>query len=108
MNTGNNDKKYWTIGEVTKLTGIKQSVLRFWEQEFEQLRPIKNKFGHRMYTKKEIDTILKIKDLLYTKKMTIKGAKELLENSNKKEFNVKIIKEGLEELLKILRKKEGL
>ena len=105
MNIGN--KEYWTIREVSEITGVKKTVLRFWEQEFEQLKPIKNKFGHRAYTKKDIDIILKIKNLLYEQKITIKGAKELLKNqsySNNKKVDIKRIKKGLEEILQILRK----
>ena len=62
MNIGNDEKKYWTIKEVSDLTKVKQTTLRFWEQEFFQLRPIKNKFGHRVYTKKDIDIGIKIID----------------------------------------------
>ena len=80
MSIGNNfadnkeEQKYKTIGEVASLTGLKTSVLRFWETEFEDLSPKKNKFGHRVYTEKDIEIIFKIKDLLYEQGLTIKGA----------------------------------
>ncbi|HOJ63784.1 MAG TPA: MerR family transcriptional regulator [Spirochaetota bacterium] len=107
MNIGN--KEYFTIGEVSELTGIKETVLRFWEKEFSQLKPIKSKFGHRMYTRNDIEIILKIKELLYEKKMTIKGAREALNNnSTNKKVDLKIIKKGLEEMLEILQKKREL
>jgi len=104
MNIGNDEKKYWTIKEVSDLTKVKQTTLRFWEQEFFQLRPIKNKFGHRVYTKKDIDIILKIKNFLYTKKMTIKGTKELLNENKNREVDLKKIKKDLLDLLEILKK----
>lgn len=78
MNTGNDEEKYYSIGDVSKLTGIKPTVLRFWESEFSQLSPVKNKFGHRVYSEKEIRLIKEIKKLLYDEGLTIKGAKNLL------------------------------
>ncbi len=65
MNTGNNKKKFYTIGEVSDITGVKPSVLRFWEEEFEELSPAKTKFVHRAYSKSNIDLIITIKKLLY-------------------------------------------
>lgn len=101
MSTGN---KYFTIGEVTSKTGVKQTVLRFWESEFEILEPIKNKFGHRAYTDKDIAIVLMIKNLLYDKGMTIKGAKKSL--INKEEIPLPInsneLKNKLMEILDIL------
>ncbi|RMF07372.1 MAG: MerR family transcriptional regulator [Candidatus Neomarinimicrobiota bacterium] len=71
-------KLYYSIGEVSEITGIKPYVLRFWESEFRQLNPPKNRAGNRIYRQKDIDLILKIKSLLYEKKFTIKGAQEVL------------------------------
>ena len=71
-------KLYYSISEVTELTGLKQYVLRYWESEFDALQPTKNRAGNRIYTQEEIDTILKIKKLLYEEKYTIEGAKRKL------------------------------
>jgi DNA-binding transcriptional MerR regulator len=72
------EKLYYSIGEVTRITGIEAYVLRFWETEFPSLKPRKNKKGHRTYRKKDIEIILKIKELLYDNKFTIPGAREVL------------------------------
>ncbi len=87
-------KLYYSISEVSKLTSVEQYILRYWETEFEQLRPQKNRAGNRIYTNKDIDIILKIKTLLREKKYTIEGAKQILnslteqqELSEKEEFN---------------------
>ena len=67
-------KLYYSIGEVSQLTGLKQYVLRYWETEFPQLRPAKNSAGNRTYKVKDLEYIYLIKDLLYSQKFTIKGA----------------------------------
>ena len=69
-------KLYYSIGEVSKLTNLKAYVLRYWESEFNQLNPPKNRAGNRTYRQRDIDIIIKIKDLLYEKKYTIEGAKK--------------------------------
>jgi len=74
-------KLYYSISEVSKIVDVEQYVLRYWETEFEQLSPQKNRAGNRIYTNKEIQLILKIKNLLKEKKFTIEGAKKILENS---------------------------
>ena len=71
-------KLYYSISEVCKLTGLKSYVLRYWETEFRELNPPKNRAGNRTYRKKDIDTINKIKELLYDKKFTIEGARNQL------------------------------
>ena len=71
-------KVYYTIGEVEKVTGIKQHILRFWESEFSVLNPKRNRSGIRAYQERNIQTILLIKDLLYKQKFTIEGAKRKL------------------------------
>ena len=71
-------KLYYSIGEVSTITELKQYVLRYWETEFKQLSPVKNKAGNRTYRQKDIDMILKIKDLLYNQKFTIDGARHVL------------------------------
>ena len=79
-------KLYYSISEVSKITDIEQYVLRYWETEFEQLNPQKNRAGNRIYTNKDIRLILYIKELLREKKYTIEGAKKILEDyeQNKK------------------------
>ena len=77
-NTGSIKKLYYSIGEVSKITNLKQYVLRYWETEFKQLNPNKNKAGNRTYRQKDIDTILQIKNLLYKEKFTIVGARKML------------------------------
>ena len=75
-------KLYYSISEVSKITNIEQYVLRYWETEFEQLGPQKNRAGNRIYTNKDIQMILYIKELLREKKYTIEGEKKILsENS---------------------------
>lgn len=73
-------KLYYSISEVSKITAIEQYVLRYWETEFEQLRPQKNRAGNRIYTNKDIQLIMHIKTLLRERKYTIEGAKKILEN----------------------------
>ncbi len=104
MSIGN--KTYFTIGEVSELTGVKPTVLRFWEQEFEELSPVKNKFGHRVYRDVDVGVVLTLKELLYDKRLTIEGAKLFLRDSEKKESHPKILKQKLLELLDILKKME--
>ena len=74
-------KLYYSIGEVSELTGLKAYVLRYWETEFIQLKPLKNRAGNRTYRQRDIDTILKIKNLLYKDKFTIEGARKVISNS---------------------------
>ncbi len=71
-------KLYYSISEVSKLTGLEQYILRYWETEFEQLKPSKNRAGNRIYTNKDINLILKIKKLLREEKYTIEGAKKII------------------------------
>ena len=116
-------KLYYSIGEVSILTKLKPYVLRYWETEFKQLKPPKNRAGNRTYRQSDIDLILFIKDLLYNKKFTIEGARtqiasmdEGIDSKEKveKEVTVKAasvnkenlvkIKQELEKLLELLRK----
>ena len=75
-------KLYYSIGEVSKLVGLKSYVLRYWETEFKQLTPPKNRAGNRTYRQKDIDLILKIKNLLHVKKFTIEGARSVISSKN--------------------------
>ena len=73
-------KLYYSISEVSKLSELEQYILRYWETEFEQLKPSKNRAGNRIYTNKDIKMIELIKKLLREKKFTIEGAKKILSN----------------------------
>jgi DNA-binding transcriptional MerR regulator len=73
-------KLYYSISEVSKLTDLEQYILRYWETEFDQLKPSKNRAGNRIYTNKDIKMILLIKNLLREEKYTIEGAKKILDD----------------------------
>ena len=96
------DKKYLSISEVSALCNIKSHTLRFWEKEFEQLRPVTRKGNRRYYQSKDIELIKQIQSLLYEEGMTITGAKKSLQSS-KKQFsgdgNEQKLVEELEDLL---------
>ncbi len=72
-------KMYYSISEVSGMTGVKAHVLRYWETEFPSLRPKKNRAGNRNYRPKDIKAILVIRDLLYREKFTINGARKKLQ-----------------------------
>ena len=72
------DKLYYRIGEVETITGIPAYVLRYWEAEFKLLRPKKNPAGQRLYRRRDIDLVLRIKTLLYDERLTLEGAKKRL------------------------------
>ncbi|MDP6570090.1 MAG: MerR family transcriptional regulator [Candidatus Marinimicrobia bacterium] len=115
-------KLYYSISEVSEVTGLKQYVLRYWETEFSQLKPTKNRAGNRTYRSSDIDLIMEIKSLLYERKFTIKGAKQYLKEppkqqavnktisankiikiSNKMDLDtLKDMRKGLGELIKII------
>lgn len=71
-------KAYYSIGEVCDLTGLKPHVLRYWETQFDVLRPTKNRAGNRVFRPKDIELILLVKNLLYDQKYTIEGANQKL------------------------------
>ena len=75
-------KLYYSISEVSEITKLKAYVLRYWETEFSHLSPPKNRAGNRTYRQKDIEIILKIKDLLYNKKYTIDGARNCLKDKD--------------------------
>jgi DNA-binding transcriptional MerR regulator len=77
------DKLYFRIGEVSDLVGVEPYVLRYWESEFPSVGPKKSDTGHRMYRRKEVELLLKIKYLLYEKKYTIEGARQYLSGESK-------------------------
>jgi DNA-binding transcriptional MerR regulator len=98
-----NNKIYYKIGEVCEITELKPSILRFWEKQFKQLKPVKVGSKHRYYTTKHIDIIKKIKHMLYEEKLTIEGAKLKLNNSDENINNSnELIHEIKKELLEIL------
>jgi DNA-binding transcriptional MerR regulator len=71
-------KLYYSISEVSKITDLEQYVLRYWESEFDHLKPAKNRAGNRIYTNRDIKLILYIKKLLRDERYTIEGAKQVL------------------------------
>ncbi|MCX7857660.1 MAG: MerR family transcriptional regulator [Deltaproteobacteria bacterium] len=98
------ERLFYRIKEVCDITGLKPHVLRYWEQEFKNIRPKKSPKGHRLYRKSDLETILKIKKLLYEDRFTIDGAKKYL--ASRKDI-LEDIKTDLEEILNILKKGEG-
>jgi DNA-binding transcriptional MerR regulator len=79
MPANEDDKSLYKIGEVCKMADVQPYVLRYWETEFPSLAPNKSGGGQRLYTRREIDVILRIKQLLYSEGFTIAGAKKKLE-----------------------------
>ena len=104
-------KLYYSIGEVSKMVSLKSYVLRYWETEFKQLTPPKNRAGNRTYRQKDIDLIIQIKDLLHGKKFTIEGARSVISSKNsgvtaKKSIDKKIIiqlKNELQQILQVIK-----
>jgi DNA-binding transcriptional MerR regulator len=78
------EQTFFTISEVGQLTGVKPYVIRYWETQFGALRPARRDSGQRKFTQKEVDAVLRIKDLLYEKRFTIAGAKRLLKQETRK------------------------
>jgi len=93
-------KRYFTIGEVGDLCGVKPHVLRYWEQEFTQLRPMKRRGNRRYYQHHEVLMIRRIRDLLYDQGFTISGARnkiqEMLQAEREKARNGEVLLEGVE------------
>ncbi len=78
------DKLYFRIGEVSALLGVETYVLRYWETEFPSLAPKKSGTGHRLYRRKDVELLLRIKHLLYEKRFTIEGARQSLQSESPK------------------------
>jgi DNA-binding transcriptional MerR regulator len=95
-------KRYFTIGEVGDLCGVKPHVLRYWEQEFTQLRPMKRRGNRRYYQHHEVLMIRRIRDLLYDQGFTITGARnkmqELLQSERDKKRNGEVMLDGVDVL----------
>jgi len=106
------EKLYFRIGEVARLCCLPAYVLRFWETEFPQLKPIKSNTGQRMYRHKDVENVLRIKNLLYNEGFTIAGARQQLRHEKvdqsilafpqKRPAELKQIGQGLRDILTIL------
>jgi len=102
------DKLYFKIGEVADIVGVEAYVLRFWESEFPALSPKKTESGHRVYRKKDVETVVAIKELLYEKGYTIAGARKRLRSRNidpgeeLPEDALRKVSQGLEDILTLL------
>src|SRR5258706_15607165 len=106
------DKLYFRIGEVATLCRLPAYVLRFWESEFPQLKPVKGSTGQRMYRRKDVEAVLRIKQLLYEEGFTIAGARQQLRVESKNQAplpfpsaavgDLKRLRHGLEEILTML------
>jgi DNA-binding transcriptional MerR regulator len=116
LEPGNNDqlppipgKRYFTIGEVSDLCAVKPHVLRYWEQEFPQLKPVKRRGNRRYYQRQDVLIIRQIRSLLYEEGFTIGGARLRLAGVDAKSDNsqsqqiIKQLRIELEEVIKILR-----
>jgi DNA-binding transcriptional MerR regulator len=116
------DKEYFSIGEVSQITFVPRYTLRYWENEFKLLRPVRKKSGRRAYRKEEVEIIFKIKDLLYNRRYTIEGVRKYLIGDKRKKLtedvqsNLKLnlehmpdskflrdLKEELKHVLKLLK-----
>jgi DNA-binding transcriptional MerR regulator len=109
------EKLYFRIGEVADLCRLPAYVLRFWETEFPQLKPVKSNTGQRMYRRKDVENVLRIKRLLYEEGFTIAGARQHLRGDGKSEkkqvplpfparsgADLRYIRQGLSEILSLL------
>ncbi|HUU81420.1 MAG TPA: MerR family transcriptional regulator [Acidobacteriota bacterium] len=97
------DKRYFRIGEASRIIGVEPYVLRYWESEFPQIRPRRADSNQRTYQRKDLEIVLEIKRLLYEEKVTIEGAKRRLREARMKESTVGIGKQFLEDLKEELR-----
>lgn len=105
MNRIPDDKRFFRIGEASRIIGVEPYVLRYWESEFSQIKPRRSDSKHRTYRKKDLETLLEIKALLYEEKMTIEGAKQRLgyDKIGEKALNQTFIENIRSELLEIFR-----
>ena len=117
LEPGNNDelppipgKRYFTIGEVSDLCAVKPHVLRYWEQEFPQLKPVKRRGNRRYYQRQDVLIIRQIRSLLYDDGFTIGGARQKLTGDDAKtdvsqsQQIIRQLRTELEEVLKVLRR----
>jgi DNA-binding transcriptional MerR regulator len=109
------EKLYFRIGEVARLCRLPAYVLRFWETEFPQLKPVKSSTGQRMYRRRDVENVVRIKQLLYEEGYTIAGARQHLRDEGKGDkkqaalpfatnspANLRQIRQGLQDILTIL------
>ncbi|MDD4004305.1 MAG: MerR family transcriptional regulator [Elusimicrobiaceae bacterium] len=95
------ENDYFSIGDVSRICGVPEHSLRYWEKEFGLIRPVRKDSGHRRYTKRDITVVLEIKDLIYKGKMTLEGAKKFLRGGGVAAKNN--TRAQSEETLKLLR-----
>ena len=98
-------KRYFTIGEVSDLCGVKAHVLRYWEQEFNELSPVKRRGNRRYYQRQDVLTIRQIRSLLYDEGYTIGGAKQKLVSTDTQETSIEnnlLVKQMIAELEEVL------
>ena len=101
------EKRYFRIGEVSRIIGVEPYVLRYWESEFPQIRPRRADSNQRTYLKKDLEIILEIKRLLYDEKMTIEGARKRLKQKMEKgikseHLTIEGLKQELRSILDVL------
>lgn len=102
-------KRYFTIGEVSELCGVKPHVLRYWEQEFTQLKPVKRRGNRRYYQHHEVLLIRRIRELLYEQGFTISGARNKLDSTDTpaapaaSAFNLASLRAELNDILQLLK-----
>jgi DNA-binding transcriptional MerR regulator len=117
LEPGNNDelppipgKRYFTIGEVSELCAVKPHVLRYWEQEFPQLKPVKRRGNRRYYQRQDVIVIRQIRGLLYDEGFTIGGARQRLTGDearsdiSQSQQIIRQVRQELEDILRILRR----
>ncbi len=103
-------KRYFTIGEVSELCGVKPHVLRYWEQEFEQLKPVKRRGNRRYYQRGDVIMIRQIRSLLYEQGFTIGGARQQLQGEgahddvNRSQQIIRQLRSELEQVLHVLKR----
>ena len=104
------NKLFFKISEVCEIVGVEPYVLRFWETEFPNFAPQKSKAGHRVYKKKDIENVLRIKELLYERGFTIAGARKQLSGKKvpkmtERDQILNRVRKGLQDILTLLQRK---
>ena len=111
-------QEFYSIGEVCDLTDLKPHVLRYWESQFRFLSPAKNRAGNRVYKSKEVELIMLVKNLLYTEKYTIEGARQQIDHYRREgqlkqvakqalgQETISELRAGLDEAVNILESRE--
>ena len=100
------DKLFYKIGEVSRIAGVEPYVLRYWESEFSFLRPRKNKSGQRVYTRKDLDLVLRIRKLLYEDRYSIEGVrKKLGENEPPRQSQNLAVQSSSKEVIEKVKKR---